>query len=97
MKPTTKMLIGLAMTAGSIPAVAETPDCPRPSSPMTSDMPAPATMPSMKRDTPMPSAMARPGTAMMDVTQAAGAKEHCMQPMLRGEEKSMQPPASSSR
>lgn len=97
MKPATKMLIGLVMTAGSVPAVAETTDCPRPSSPMTSDMPSPAAMPSMKMDAPMASAMAKPGMPMMDVTQSAAAKDHCMQPRLRSEEKSMEGPAQDSK
>ena len=52
-------------------------------------MPAPAAMPSMKMDAPMPTPMARPGTPLMDVMRGAAAKTNCMQPMLGHEQQMM--------
>ena len=71
-------------------ACADPTECPRNDGAAQSEMTAPATMPSMKMDEPMKSGMAKPDTPMMDVTRGAAAKDDCMQPMLKHEEKMME-------
>lgn len=90
MKPrTAKLILGLMLAACGLPAYAEPSGCPRPADMPAANMPAPKAMREMKMEGTMPSAMARPGTPMMDVTMGAAAKEHCMQPMLGHDEKMM--------
>lgn len=94
MKATATAAAALLMSA-SVAAAAGTGDCPRASNAGKVAMPPPAAMPGMAMDKPMPSAMAKPGTMPMDVTEAAGAKDDCMRPMLNKEQGMMdaKPPA----